>query len=104
MYTERRNEDRRESKESVRFELGGQLHFGTMRNLSQAGCMIESPGIEAEIGARCEIRLIPGYVASGRIAWQLGEAIGISFHLPIPIGLVREYSLDDWPMRAENIQ
>ena len=104
MYTERRNEDRRDSKESVRFELGGQLHFGTMRNLSQAGCMIESPGIEAEIGARCEIRLIPGYVASGRIAWQLGEAIGISFHLPIPIGLVREYSLDDWPMRAENIR
>ncbi|MBX7528038.1 PilZ domain-containing protein [Qipengyuania vesicularis] len=104
MYTERRNEDRRDSKESVRFELCGQLHFGTMRNLSQAGCMIESPGIEAEIGARCEIRLIPGYVASGRIAWQLGEAIGISFHLPIPIGLVREYSLDDWPMRAENIQ
>ena len=102
MLEDRRSELRKDTQESVRFELGGILHFGNMRNLSQLGCMIESPNLSAEIGARCEIRLMPGYIASGRVAWQLGEALGISFHLPIPSALVREFALDDWPVRAAN--
>ena len=102
MKDERRYTPRSETRQSVRFDLGGRLCFGTMRNLSQSGCMIESPGIDVEIGSRCEIRLVPGYVANGRIAWQLGDSIGISFHLPIPVALVREYALDDWAMRAAN--
>lgn len=100
MTQDRRKQERSATRESVRFELAGVLHFGTMRNLSRHGCMIESPALEAAIGQRCEIRLLPGYVVSGRIAWQLGDGIGISFHLPIPSALVREFSLDDWAMRS----
>lgn len=102
MHTERRNEDRQSTRGSVRFEMSGQARFGIMRNLSQFGCMIESGGVLAEVGERCEIALLPGYVVSGRVAWQLGEALGISFHQPILPSLVREYALDDWPMRTEN--
>ena len=101
MDGERRNTERLATRGSVRFELGGVSHFGTMRNLSQTGCMIESPGLAAEIGERCEVTLMAGYSASGRVAWQLGEAVGISFLIPAPTALVRELALDDWTMRSE---
>lgn len=101
MSNERRNTDRSATRGSVRLELGGISHFGTMRNLSQAGCMIESPGLVAEIGERCEVTLMPGYSTSGRVAWQLGDAVGISFLIPVPSALVRELALDDWTMRSE---
>ena len=101
MNSERRNTERLTTRGSVRFELGGISHFGAMRNLSQAGCMIESPSLAAEIGERCEVTLMPGYSASGRVAWQLGDAVGISFLIPVPLALVRELALDDWTMRSE---
>ena len=98
---ERRNTERLTTHGSVRFELGGIAHFGTMRNLSQAGCMIESPNLATEIGERCEVTLMPGYSISARIAWQLGDAVGITFLRPVPAALVRELGLDDWRMRSE---
>ncbi|MBX7458545.1 PilZ domain-containing protein [Qipengyuania sp. 1NDH17] len=101
MSIERRNTERMTTRGSVRFELGGISHFGTMRNLSQAGCMIESPNLAAEIGERCEVTLLPGYSASGRVAWQLGEAVGISFLIPVPSALVSELAMDDWSMRSD---
>lgn len=100
MNSERRAWQRSATREIVRFELAGLACAGTMRNLSQLGCMIEAVGLSAEIGVRCEVSLLPGYTASGRVAWQLGEAVGISFHQPIPLGLVREFALDDWPLRS----
>lgn len=101
MEVERRNKQRVTTQGSVRFEIDGIAHFGTMRNLSQTGCMIETPEFVAEIGQRCEVALLPGYSASGRVAWQLGEAVGISFLSPVPQILVRELALDDWGMRSE---
>ncbi len=102
MNTDRRSAERRTTRGSVRVEIQGHNFFGTMRNLSQAGCMIEAAQLAAKVGARCEVTLLPGYSASGRIAWQLGEAIGISFLMPIPAALVRELALDDWSMRSEH--
>ncbi|MBX7539436.1 PilZ domain-containing protein [Qipengyuania sphaerica] len=104
MLEDRRLGHRSETRESIRFELRGALRFGTMRNLSQLGCMLESPALDVEVGERCEVRLMAGYVVSGRVAWQLGDAIGISFHLPIPSSLVRDFALDDWSLRAANGQ
>lgn len=101
MNVERRNKERLTTRGSVRFDLGGISHFGTMRNLSQTGCMIESPSLAAEIGERCEVALMPGYSTSGRVAWQLGDSVGISFLIPVPAALVRELALDDWTMRSE---
>lgn len=101
MDGERRNTERLTTRGSVRFELGGVSHFGIIRNLTQTGCMIESHALAAEIGERCEVTLMPGYSASGRVAWQLGEAVGISFLIPVPTALVRELALDDWTMRSE---
>ena len=101
MSAERRDAERLTTRGSVRFEIGGISHFGTMRNLSQTGCMIESPDLSAEIGARCEVSLLSGYSASGRVAWLLGESVGISFLLPVPAALVRELALNDWTMRSE---
>ena len=101
MNEERRHSERAVTRGSVRFELRGVSYFGTMRNLSQAGCMIESANLAAEIGERCEVTLLPGYSASGRVAWQLGDAVGISFPIPVPSALVSELALDDWSMRAD---
>ncbi len=43
--------------------------------------------------------LQPEFSASGRIAWQLGGAVGIAFHQLVPIGIVQSYALDDWMLR-----
>lgn len=100
MTVERRESERLTARGSVRLAVGGISYFGTLRNLSQAGCMIESADFPTEIGARCEVYLLPGYAASGRVAWQLGEAVGISFIVTVPNALVRELALDDWSMRS----
>ena len=96
---ERRSGPRVATEEGVAIETGGFTGLATIRNLSQAGCMIECAGFEASIGDHCELALYPGFPASGRIVWQLGEAIGISFFQPVPIGIVLEYALDDWRLR-----
>lgn len=96
---DRRKEARSPTRDTVAFEVGGQSFDATMRNLSQAGCMIECSEAEAEIGQFCEVMLQPEFPASGRIAWQLGGALGIAFHQPVPIGIVRNYALDDWMFR-----
>ena len=100
MYFERRIADPSETRESVRIALGAYQLFGTMRNLSQQGCMVESPNADVEVGDGCDVFLAHDYSVSGRIAWQLGEALGISFVHPVPESLVREFALDDWPQRA----
>lgn len=96
---DRRQEARYSTSDKVRITIGGIEAEGAMRNLSQAGCMIECGDLEAEVGQMCEIDLRPGFAASGRIAWQLGNALGISFHQPVPKGIVRDYALDDWLLR-----
>ena len=96
---DRRTEARSPTHDTVAFEVGGQTFDAKMRNLSQSGCMIECSDAEAEIGQFCEIVLRPEFPASGRIAWQLGAALGIAFHQPVPIGIVRNYALDDWMLR-----
>ncbi|QZD91023.1 PilZ domain-containing protein [Qipengyuania aurantiaca] len=100
MNIERRIAERSSTRESVRIALGAYQLFGTMRNLSQQGCMVESPNAEVEVGDRCDVFLAPDYSVGGRIAWQLGDALGISFVHPVPESLVREFALDDWPQRA----
>ena len=96
---DRRHEARSPTLDAVTFEVGGRSFTATMRNLSQAGCMIECGEVEADIGQFCEIALRPDFPASGRIAWQLGGAFGISFHQPVPVGIVRTYALDNWALR-----
>ena len=104
MNTERRDAERLAARGNIRLEMGGISYLAVIRNLSQTGCMVEAAGLPESVGLRCEVPLMPGYKASGRIAWQLGEAIGISFMMPIPEGLVRDYALDDWTMRRVNRQ
>jgi hypothetical protein len=87
------------SVDKVRLTITGVQTKAIMRNLSQAGCMLECSEVEVEIGQFCEIDLRPEFPASGRIAWALGNALGISFHQPVPIGIVRDYALDDWALR-----
>ncbi|WP_083800366.1 PilZ domain-containing protein [Erythrobacter sp. SD-21] len=101
MNTDRRSRERSDTSETVRVEIGGRDIFGTMRNLSQMGCMVETLYGAADLGERCEVSLIPGYSVSGRIAWQLGRAMGIAFSHPVPLALVQEIALDDWPMRVQ---
>lgn len=98
---DRRHEARSPTQDTIAFEVGGRSFTATMRNLSQAGCMIECPEIEAEIGQFCEVVLQPDFPCSGRIAWQLGGALGIAFHQPVPVGIVRTYALEDWSLRRE---
>ena len=102
MNTERRDSERLAAQGNVHLDLGGISYMVVMRNLSQTGCMVEATDLPASVGMRCDIGLMPGYKATGRIAWQLGEAVGISFMVSIPAALVRDYALDDWPMRSVN--
>ena len=98
----RRTEERTDTRASVRFDIGGVLRFGTVRNLSRGGCMIESSQIDSEVGTRCAVRLGPSRIVNGRVAWMLGQAMGVTFDLPIPDALVRRYALDDWPCRMRH--
>lgn len=85
----------------VEFEASGLTHSGAMRNLSQLGCMIEAPMLEAFVGDRISVDLLPDLAASGRIAWRLGDAVGISFDAPVPTQIVKEFALDDWSLRSK---
>ena len=72
-----------------------------MRNLSLSGCMIECRDLIADVGTPVEVVLLPGYIAQGEVAWQLGESIGIFFLEPISVGVVRHFALDDWMLRSD---
>lgn len=72
-----------------------------MVNLSPSGCLIESRHLSAEIGTPVEIMFMPGYTATGEIAWQLGESIGVFFVHPIHPNIVRHFGLDDWMLRSD---
>lgn len=98
---ERRSEVRNRTLDDVRITLGGVGLRCAMRNLSPSGCMVECHDIIAGIGTPVEIALLPGYVAQGEVAWQLGESIGIFFLEPISPGVVRHYALDDWMLRND---
>lgn len=98
---ERRSEPRNRTLDDVRITLGGAGLRCAMRNLSPSGCMVECRDIVAGIGTPVEIALLPGYVAQGEVAWQLGESIGIFFLEPISPGVVRHYALDDWMLRND---
>ena len=96
---DRRQAERFPTRDVVRIIIGGVEAEAAMRNLSAAGCMVECSDIEVSVGQICELQLHPGFPASGRVAWQLGEALGISFHQPVPKGIVSGYALDDWHLR-----
>ena len=98
-FEERRKSERYPTRDMVRIVIGGVETEAAMRNLSQAGCMVECGEMEVSVGQICELDLHPGFPASGRVAWQLGEAMGISFHQPVPKGIVSGYALDDWHLR-----
>ena len=98
---ERRSEPRNRTLDEVRITLDGVGLRCAMRNLSPSGCMVECHDIVAGVGTPVEIALLPGYVARGEVAWQLGESIGIFFLEPVSPGVVRHYALDDWMLRND---
>jgi hypothetical protein len=63
--------------------------------------MIECRDLIADVGTPVEVVLLPGYIAQGEVAWQLGESIGIFFLEPISMGVVRHFALDDWMLRSD---
>ena len=80
---ERRSERRSLALDDLRITIGGVGLRCSMRNLSPSGCMVECHDIVAEVGTPAEVALLPGHVALGEVAWQLGESIGIFFLEPI---------------------
>ena len=98
---ERRSERRSLALDDLRITIGGVGLRCSMRNLSPSGCMVECHDIVAEVGTPAEVALLPGHVALGEVAWQLGESIGIFFLEPISMGVVRHFALDDWMLRND---
>lgn len=101
MTMERRSEPRSGTLDDVRVTIDGIGLRCAMRNLSLSGCMVECRDLVARVGSPVEIVLLPGQVASGTVAWQLGESIGIAFTEPVSPQLVRHYALDDWLLRSD---
>ena len=99
--TDRRSENRNLTQTSVNITVDGVGLRCSMRNLSPSGCMIECLDIVADIGKPVTITLLPGYVAQGQVAWQLGQSIGVFFLEPVPQHVVRHYALDDWMLRGD---
>lgn len=99
--TERRREQRRSTQDTIRVNVAGTGLRCLMRNLSPSGCMIECRDLVADVGAPVEVVLLPGHVALGEVAWQLGESIGVFFLEPIAPSLVRHFALDDWALRGD---
>ena len=98
---ERRREGRSSTQADINVTLSGQGLRCAMRNLSPSGCMIECRDLVADVGTPVEVALLPGYVAQGEVAWQLGESIGVFFLEPVHPHVVRHYALDDWMLRAD---
>ncbi|MEG9269363.1 PilZ domain-containing protein [Qipengyuania sp. Mu-71] len=98
---DRRDEQRSQTQDNLRVTIGGTGLRCAMRNLSPSGCMIECRDLIADVGTPVEVVLLPGYVAQGEVAWQLGESIGIFFLEPISMGVVRHFALDDWMLRSD---
>tara|TARA_B100000378_G_scaffold52933_1_gene39204 strand:+ start:229 stop:561 length:333 start_codon:yes stop_codon:yes gene_type:complete len=98
---ERRSERRSLALDDLRITIGGVGLRCSMRNLSPSGCMVECHDIVAEVGTPAEVALLPGHVALGEVAWQLGESIGIFFFEPISPKVVAHYALDDWMLRND---
>jgi hypothetical protein len=98
---DRRDEQRSQTQDNLRVTIGGTGLRCAMRNLSPSGCMIECRDLIADVGTPVEVVLLPGYVAQGEVAWQLGESIGIFFLEPISVGVVRHFALDDWMLRSD---
>ncbi|WP_370191001.1 PilZ domain-containing protein [Qipengyuania sp.] len=98
---DRRSEPRSGTLDDVRIMIDGVGLRCAMRNLSPSGCMVECHDIVARVGSPVELILLPGYVAEGEVAWQLGESLGIFFAEPISPGVVRHYALDDWMLRGD---
>lgn len=97
---DRRKESRSSTQDSVRVRLAGRSLRCRMRNLSRSGCLIECDTMLVEVGTPVEVVLSTDCVAAGEVAWQLGANFGVRFTLPIPAALVREYAIEDWPMKA----
>jgi hypothetical protein len=97
---DRRDEQRSQTQDNLRVTIGTGLRCA-MRNLSLSGCMIECRDLIADVGTPVEVVLLPGYIAQGEVAWQLGESIGIFFLEPISMGVVRHFALDDWMLRSD---
>ncbi|MEH6722690.1 MAG: PilZ domain-containing protein [Qipengyuania sp.] len=98
---DRRNEQRSQTQDNLRVTIGGTGLRCAMRNLSPSGCMIECRDLIADVGTPVEVVLLPGYIAQGEVAWQLGESIGIFFLEPISMGVVRHFALDDWMLGSD---
>ena len=98
---DRRDEQRSQTQDNLRVTIGGTGLRCAMRNLSPSGCMIECRDLIADVGTPVEVVLLPGYIAQGEVAWQLGESIGIFFLEPISVGVVRHFALDDWMLRSD---
>jgi hypothetical protein len=98
---ERRREGRSSTQETVRVSVAGNGLRCLMRNLSPSGCMIECRDLVADLGAPVEVVLMPGCIAAGEVAWQLGESIGIFFIEPVSPAIVRHFALDDWALRGD---
>ena len=96
---DRRRAMRCPSRYSVHVVIDGLQLEAPLRNLSEAGCMLELGAAEVDVGSLCSVVLRPDFPVSGRIAWRLGDAAGIAFHQPVPQGIVRDYALDDWLLR-----
>ena len=96
---DRRDEPRHRTRDDIPLAVGGRMLRCTVKNLSARGCLVESPGLIAEVGDPVQVTLMDEVLVTGEIAWQMGASTGIRFHQPVADAVVRWYALDDWPLR-----
>ena len=92
---EKRGKERIATDDAILFSIDDVVMRGTMRNITQDGCMIDGCSVEAESGQKVEVTLIEGIVAHGEIVWAKGERIGVTFYHPVDEVAVKYFQLDD---------
>lgn len=92
---EKRGKERVATDDAVLFSIDDVVMRGTMRNITQDGCMIDGCSVEAAPGQRVEVTLIEGIVANGEVTWTKGERIGVKFYQPVDEVAVKYFQLGD---------
>ena len=95
---ERRKEPRWGAVGRVRMRIGDRSVLCRMRDISQTGCMVESPAFALSLGTRVEFDLGLGVLIEGEIAWQLGEHFGVYFDTNLPDQMLEKFSAKEAKM------
>lgn len=68
--------------------IAGVPGLAFLYNLSTGGCMLESSAAVA-VGDAVSVALEGFETATGKVAWQAGQCVGVSFALPVHEAIVR---------------